>query len=472
YKDGVEIENAEIEYFECDEKGDPITDSGIVSVGEKGEVTAVSHGETYVGFSWTNGEKTYYAKPLKVTVEIPVVQTSVKITVDLNGGDEILLSAFTGLLNLNESSVTGAATVNNETEIPLTLTSSAIKGVEYGVQTVRIFNGEGYAQDFQATLYTKTISTAADFDRMGEILETNKYLSPTATDEVAYYLTDGWFVLTDDIDYGGNVYKPQYTTATTATSIENANGFIGTFDGNNYSVSNIVIPSSSGKQGLFSVIASSGIVKNVNFDNVKFAATSSSQIALLAQTVYGTVQNVSVRCVDSTVHNSGVLTVNLKNSAKLNNIVLRLSNITLSGGASGFAFSRCDATVKARNVYIVNENAYIVGGTTALIYTFAKDSWANNRFITALKDENGVVTGAYFASLADFKNGLQQTRTGKDENGNVITAKTEYVCDYSSFDKTVWNFEGDTPCVGKSSGKVVDMSEKDNLFDFSDLIGG
>lgn len=407
YKDGTKIENAEIEYFECDEKGDPIADSGIVSVGANGEVTAVSRGETYVGFSWTNGEKIYFAKPLRVTVEIPVVQNSVKIAVDLDGGDEIPFSSVTELLHLNATDVTGAAIIGNEKEIPLTLTSSAIKGVEYGVQTIRIFNGEGYAQDLQATLYTKTISTAADLDRMGEILEANKYLSPAATNETAYYLTDGWFVLTDDIDYGGNVYKPKYTTATTATSIENANGFIGTFDGNNFSVSDIVIPSSSGKQGLFSVIASSGIVKNVNFDNVKFSATSSSQIALFAQTVYGTIQNVSVRCVDSTVHNSGVLTVNLNNSAKLNNVVLRLADITLSGGASGFAFSRCDATVTARNVYIINENAYIIGGTSALTYTFAKDKWANNRFITALKDENGVVTGAYFASLTDFKNGLQ-----------------------------------------------------------------
>lgn len=72
--------------------------------------------------------------------------------------------------------------------------------------------------------------------------------------------TNGYYVLADDIDASG------LTLAASQPCWNAHSGFVGIFDGNGHTISNLTIP--AWHQGLFGAIGYNGRIQNVSFDNV------------------------------------------------------------------------------------------------------------------------------------------------------------------------------------------------------------
>ncbi len=98
---------------------------------------------------------------------------------------------------------------------------------------------------------------------------------------------DGVFLLGNDIDAGGR---------NIAAGSSWGSGFRGTFDGQGYSISNLTLGDGASYSGIFGAV-SGGTIKNLTFDNVKFAGNRASLFGRVMANLAGTTQKTTVENV-------------------------------------------------------------------------------------------------------------------------------------------------------------------------------
>lgn len=341
------IENAEITWeFET---------AGIASVtGENGDyvINGLAAGETRVRASYvtTNGN-TLTTEYIPVSVAFPVVDKTSSLS--------LLISLETPALAAGDVFADGKAITRIEDitgtpqEIGVSDGALDAEDLAHGVRTWRIYNAD-YAFEAEVRVATAVIGDADALD---------SWLTKALVTEAGgttYY--DGYFELSDDIDYGGNTYAP------TATAWPGGNaGFRGVFDGRGHTIYNIVIDHWSGLfVGLSPGEGTVGTVRNVAFD-VMFAAAADNLPApsLIGAFNNGCIENmlVTVRSAAGDAHIlSGTMSTPYARGTVADTIVWLDSSV-------GDTLSLVEDSDTAFNANSTVDNVYVIGAMTDPVIT-------------------------------------------------------------------------------------------------------
>ena len=124
-------------------------------------------------------------------------------------------------------------------------------------------------------------------------------LIPTIPDSWINSTTDirGYYKLTADITLNGN-----WTPIGNASTSSDVGQFLGTFDGNGYTITGLTYNGTEGYFGLFRVIGHGGILRNLNITGCDISSSGSNgnNVGSIAGVNYGTIENCHVD-VDSKV---------------------------------------------------------------------------------------------------------------------------------------------------------------------------
>lgn len=210
-------------------------------------------------------------REVAVTHERKLVETS-ETTIDLSFANEYIgekAKISSGEIVLGDGAVT-----DGKLSVDLTKTS------ELGELTLTVFSLKGqiyYSFELNVVLATKVIRADKDWSSVHAVPAT------TAAKESIY----GYFVLANDIDFGGATFNE---TCTLGSYWENGFGFRGTFDGRNHTISNVKV----GQGGLFGFVGKGAVIKDVKFDKVDYIGAYRG--SLLGTSVNGaTLSNIDVK---------------------------------------------------------------------------------------------------------------------------------------------------------------------------------
>ena len=264
-------------------------ENGVLSVAEGAASGTVTVKAVYV----INGSEKVVDIEIAATQKVAVPHERVLIEVSEKSLDLSFASAYLGdsATVAYKELILGDGALNNG---KLSVDLSGITATDNLTFTVTSKKGDVYNTfDLNVRLATKVIRSAEDLEAV-RIMQTN---IDTKTS------INGLFVLANDIDLTGKIYERglTYNTSETVAIWESNFGFRGTFDGQNYKLSNATV----GVNGIFGHIGRGALIKNVTFANVTYKAGYLS--ALLAGTLrHATLDNVTVTVKAYTQTGGGV----------------------------------------------------------------------------------------------------------------------------------------------------------------------
>ncbi|MBQ8374848.1 MAG: hypothetical protein IJX98_04660, partial [Clostridia bacterium] len=436
-----------------------------------GAVEGLQGGETYnlavIGDNGLFTSSVSYVDSVIDSGKVIELKTSQSAVVSLPNTVNEVVSATLGGVDVFGSFENGALTID-KTKIPNTAAS-------LGEDTEIFVSCDTGAYLVKADVYTKVLRTADDLDKifteyaLKEKVGALTY-SSTTNDVYSY---DGYFVLGDNIDYGGNTYQNGVISLSlnqcwtgNAVNITPYVGFKGTFDGKGFAVSNIAFASSVNQQfitssGLFGAIAQTGVVKNLSLsvNSLKEVEGASSVASLLS----GTLDNLSVTTPiagTNSGNRSGCL-VHATYGATLKNIFLNLTGTNgvrqYYGYISHFDYSVNDRATTAKNVYVARAqggqalvsasmkevgNPYYSGGSGAFkdVMVYHNVKFNNTSYTDPTVDTNYAdFTNLTFKAYSDLTTDMA--------NGTIAFDDTTY-----------WNMTGDYPVFNAKEAAVSDLA--------------
>ncbi len=180
----------------------------------------------------------------------------------------------------------GKITLTRNNGFTLSGNTITIDGTNFGYkvygETTMIIAGENSGIYYKFNAITKKISTIDDLRNIGNY-------GGVSGDFKVY---GGYFVLTQNIDGAGVEYAPNFTYYTgtlnhsswATPNWDTEMGFIGTFDGQGFTIRNLTVPTHNG--GIFGVVSRNGVVKNLGI-----IAKLGNNAYTLAYRFNGTVDN-------------------------------------------------------------------------------------------------------------------------------------------------------------------------------------
>lgn len=255
---------------------------GIVSV-ESGVISAVTAGEVVLTGSYDNNYFKLYVTVIRpeITLSEVTVETT-KATLTLAAGDTIegTVSKVTIGDDTNVYDKTESGVISLKKDLLPKQATQLGEGKTIVVET------EKAIYSVPANIYTQIIRTKQELADWGT-------LAKAANDNAKIW--DGYFVLGNNIDFGGDEYRSFISWANTETLDCTSAGFKGVFDGKGYIIDDIVInPEANG--GFIGMLytssggAESGILRNVAFTN----AVSKGNGGFVVSSGGGKVSNVYV----------------------------------------------------------------------------------------------------------------------------------------------------------------------------------
>lgn len=170
---------------------------------------------------------------------------------------------------------------------------------------------------------------------------------------------EGYYILGNDIDASNTAFKYR------AWSTADGQGLVGTFDGRGHTVNGLKMNTSG---GIFGVVSSTGVVKNVAFTNVEVNSTGHGVI--LAYFVHGTVENVFVginklaTTSEASSSTAGLIS-QTAGAATLKNIVV-VNNSEIDAKAGDYGILEAKSNVGAwENVFVVAGDNLFGGAQTS-----------------------------------------------------------------------------------------------------------
>ncbi len=151
-----------------------------------------------------------------------------------------------------------------------------------GVWFVEVSNLTSYK--INAEVVTKYVTSATDFKAMS-----------TSFGNTGSGNYTGYFVLVNDIDFGGEAYS------------NTAGTFIGTLDGNGYAIKNFKLNHTDGinhpnhLNGLFGSVGAKAVIKNLTIKEFDIFSDANLGFALFGKVVAGTIENVNIVVTDTDV---------------------------------------------------------------------------------------------------------------------------------------------------------------------------
>lgn len=236
----------------------------------------------------------------------------------------------------------------------------------------------------------------------------------------------------NDLDFGGGTFSPLGDTTS---------GFSGTLEGNNFTISNFAINSTTIDQvGIFRQITG-GTVQNLNFENV--SVRGDNDIGLIAGRVDNgdcTIQNVNVTYItleSLTTGNSGYVG-GLIGRVENDNLNLVLTDINVTGititsdknyqaGVVGH-IEDLTGTIDLDNIQVVGgdiQGRQYVGGivgsfnNNVVAANTTLDNISNSANVTASTGYGGGITGSAVGIFTNVSNSGDIKRTGSDYFGGI-----------------------------------------------------
>lgn len=336
--------------------------ANVATVNESGLVTAIGLGETTVTVTATKDGRT---KTAQATVKVEKVVLTNPITLPEMLSTELNYTFSVEALGVANDYAGDIVIKNNGTAIE----NVSIENGEVVMPNDDFAYGE-LALDVELNdrvvkanllVVTKVLTTKQDIIDFVKMEKDAEYIEKY---EYTNYTYGGYYVLGNNIDMEGAEIANTIALNTSA----NAYGFNGTFDGRGYAIMNATIGQvKSGENalipavGMFGVIASTGVVKNLAIVNSTLIVADSNEKGILAAVCHGTLENVLVTgSIGYSNFNNGAAIYRFSNTAKVNNYVAILEahtnrtadTVSHSFGVwANYISSSSEAPIAFNNVY-------------------------------------------------------------------------------------------------------------------------
>ncbi len=206
----------------------------------------------------------------------------------------------------------------------------------------------------------------------------------------------------------------------TAVGNSSSNSYIGTFDGNSHTITNLTINASSNYQGLIGFLDSGGVVKNLTLKDVNISATNWYNGAVVGFNRYGTITDCTVTGnVSGRTETGGVVGCNY---GTVTNCCFATGTVT--GGSGGGIGG------------VVGTNP----GTVIACYSTGDVTGYGDRTGGVVGSNNGAVTACYSMCAV----------TGNDDNTGGVVGRNDY-----GGTITACYFAGAVSSTGSYTGGVV-----------------
>lgn len=301
---------------------------------------------------------------------IDKTQTVSKDIDTFSTGDTFVWSGTDGIFD-SAQAITSIIDKYNGNEITFTYNGGNVvitkdANLVIGERVWRITGANASTVDITAIVATKVITTGAELLAMQ-----TSYGNNATADNV--WLYDGYFVLGNDIAFtagtafgAGNIL---FNSAANHIDPYKANnfttiGFQGTFDGRGHTISGITF----NEGGLFGIIGSKALVKNIAFDNVKIAKGPNDVASahVLASGVCGTVTNIYINYNNNNENPNPSASVcfGMIASGHMSNVVVSVEGVKTTGFLAIYSSWRPTTyTPQVVNCYVVTSIAGVTAGT-------------------------------------------------------------------------------------------------------------
>lgn len=411
YKDGVKVQNAEVDFTVEQQTVATVTSAGVVS--------AVGEGQTLLTASYTSSSGEIYSAKCTVTVSVPYIvrDTYSELYLVSADGDNVIdierkYNALLDGLSVKFADVTD--------ETPVDLTAQKVENgyqfdraaLQAGERKMKAYAEGKIAYEFPVHVYSKVIKTAEEFVNMqsyGVVTETSTY-----TDSQPIYKFDGYFILGANIDVSGKTFQTAFTKNVddVATNGQNAYGFVGILDGRGYTVTG----GTFGEGGLFGQVGSEGVIRNIAFIGGSIGNTYS----IMGHTFYGSLENVLLDFgFNNNIAGWGISMWLL--NAKLTNVVIQMP-----------ASARLYQYTYAQYIPYRDARYGNMDPTTFTnCYSFSDRSTSGGNAM-ATWDTYGICSQMF---------GVEYNNVGAIQSYATTTKCSELA--FEGFDATVWDFTGD-----------------------------
>lgn len=284
--------------------------------------------------------------------------------------------SLTAIFGTDTLEITDAEEITGEIDIEVGL-DNALTFRKSGNELVA--DGSAYIVNFTTTAgnvqtkilpVTKIFTQASDFDM---------FVATTAsivnTGSIYYPTYNGYYVLGNDIPSVTATAKQFEGLSGQETNAHSRSGLMGTFDGRGHTIGTVRV----GAGGLFGIVGSKGVVKNVAFKHFAHSTTDWRGGGLLGYCVYAgaTIENVYIETETHTSnkHNSGLLAYSVNEKATFKNVLIKSNIPNVNDDHNAFAFR--------------------IAHTTATKGVLNDTNWSNFFIITV---QNLCVSGQYLTA--------------------------------------------------------------------------
>ena len=251
----------------------------------------------------------------------------------------------TSKIDLNIKVESGVAKVNTTQEVQFDLSEIPGDYTVIEVNGTAVSDGKAYASVFgfaygETNAYVTIQKSDAPYyikvpcllvsKRLETVTDYNNFNIIAKACESDAHTWGGYFELAQDIEVNGNmnefiVLGDHYSQLWNESTVDSTKGFKGVFDGCGNTLVGVK-KVGAGLSAFITALSSEGVIKNLSFTHAEYNTGASG--AFLAQTRYGTIENVYISY--STI-NSGRCTLQNTNGT-VKNVFVDASEATISGG--------------------------------------------------------------------------------------------------------------------------------------------
>lgn len=407
------------------------SDPAAVEVSGTGLVTAKAETQMPVKVTLTF---TYEGQTFTATCSVMVTREIVDLTdeaiteieIYADGAETVTfpLSAIPAEYEVTAADVTSVRDASYNASVPFTkdggtveldkFTDDSTVGNIYSGETTYEIGTAEYVFEIPVLMISKVLKTADDIDDMQQysMYDPATVYSPA---EKQYYYA-GYFVLGNDIDYGGKTIG-DWTSYDAIGQVSNGTqGFMGTFDGRNHTISNMAVDNNN--NGFIGTLGMDGVMKNVAFLN---AQLKRGACAVAVGLVGGKLDNVIVHgsraAASASWGPSGLLAMKMCNAAaSISNVLVFYEDFDFSSASyDGLIIGRNDSgsAVPMTNAYAVcntetetlwipgsNDSALSGNGYATVGELLAGGNYKADGFVGWTNDDYGVLLPETFADSA------------------------------------------------------------------------
>ncbi len=355
---------------------------------------------------------------------------AIEWTVTVNG-TEIALADLNGILLAGETSKAIVISGHMKEEAGNEYQGLTVEGISISVVATQLtYESDSFGDQYDslATFMNKNAEGEWEIGELGQLI----YFAKSVNEGNSY--EGETVVLSNDIDLNGINWTP----------IGNADadefvGFKGTFDGQNFTISNLKINSTSWGKGLFGYMDAStnATVKNLGVNNANIVASDCAGV-IVGYATNGTFENIHVTgdvSVVGTVADGYVggiagcgYNANFNNCSVIANAGSEITSAgSFAGGIVGYQCNNKKAITDCKVANLTVTGYAAVGGVSGIIQTGSNFTFTNNSVENVVLNKTRIDGNPSIGALVGNYSGTAETKlTGKVSNVTLNGSHVEY----------------------------------------------